>query len=263
MDDRTAGITPGSATSGQDETEGRARELRSEIAQTREDLSETVDAIQEKLRPSNVAANAASATTEKVKDMAHSAAETAEDWWEYSGGSTLVDRIRNHPIPAALAGLGLAWLAFSDGGARRRQFQARSYRDWPRRDDPRSALRGSAAYGAMAAQGVERRREESGSYTSGMKEQAESTMHEARRVMRRSRNRLQEMIEENPLAVGAAAAVLGAAIGLALPATERENELMGEARENAMQRAQEAATGAVERVKDAAADVVTRAAIGD
>ena len=36
--------------------ESRTEELRSEIAQTRADMSETIDAIQEKLRPGNIAA---------------------------------------------------------------------------------------------------------------------------------------------------------------------------------------------------------------
>jgi len=110
MDDRTAGVNEERSAAAQGDSDARARELRSEIAQTREELSETVDAIQEKLRPSNVAANAAAATTEKVKDMAYSAAETAEEWWDYSGGSTLVDRIRNNPIPAAVAGVGIGFL---------------------------------------------------------------------------------------------------------------------------------------------------------
>jgi Protein of unknown function (DUF3618) len=260
MDDRTTGVDrAASPAAAQDDTDERARELRSEIAQTREDLSETVDAIQEKLRPSNVAANAASATTEKVKDMAYSAAETAEEWWDYSGGSGLVERIRNNPIPAALAGVGLAWLAFGNGGSRRRyrQYEPPSYRDWLQREDAQSAFRGTPAYGGtIASEGTE-------SYEAGKMQKAETTMHEAKMAMRHGRNRLQTMIDENPLAVGAAAAVLGAAVGLALPLTERENELMGEARETAVQRAQEAATGAIDRVKDAAADAVTKAAVGD
>jgi hypothetical protein len=71
------------------------------------------------------------------------------------------------------------------------------------------------------------------------------------------------MVRDYPLAVGAAALLIGASLGMAVPESERENEWMGEARESAVQRAQDAASGAVDRVKDAAAEVVTRAAIGD
>ena len=63
------------------------------------------------------------------------------------------------------------------------------------------------------------------------------------------------------LAVGAAAAVLGATLGMVVPETERENEWMGEARETAVDKAQQAATGAASRVKEAAADAVTKAVV--
>jgi hypothetical protein len=82
-------------------------------------------------------------------------------------------------------------------------------------------------------------------------------------MMQQGRHRIECMIRQYPLAVGAAAVIVGASLGAAVPETERENELMGEARDNAMQRAQEAASGAVGRIKEAAADAVTRAAIGD
>src|SRR5204863_2264016 len=41
-----------------EETDARAREIREEIAQTREDMSETLDAIQDRLKPSTIVANA-------------------------------------------------------------------------------------------------------------------------------------------------------------------------------------------------------------
>ena len=47
-----------------------ARQIQAEIADTREELSETIDALQEKLRPSNIVSDATdrvkTATTEKV-----------------------------------------------------------------------------------------------------------------------------------------------------------------------------------------------------
>jgi Protein of unknown function (DUF3618) len=220
--------------------DARTREIRAEIEQTREDLSETVEAIQEKLRPSNIAANAAAATTERVKDMAHNAADTAGEWWEASGGNSLIDRLRNNPVPALLTGVGLAWLAFSDGNRRRYPAGFRPERYRPPQEgnqwrDTRHELMESAS----------QMRERSGE------------------MVRRGRHNLELMIRDYPLAVGAAAAVLGATLGMVVPETERENELMGEARDSALERAQHVASDAATRVKEAAADAVTRSVIGE
>jgi len=218
------------------ETDDRAREIRLEIEETREDLSETVDAIQEKLRPGNLVAGAASATTEKVRDMAHTAAETAEEWWDTSGGRRFVDHVRNNPVPALLAGVGLTWLALTNGGHRR--FPLSGLMSSHHRPD---ASRSGSSFAAGPAQ-------------RGIGNSARPT---------RSGGGLDSMIRDYPLAVGAAAVILGASLGMAVPETDRENEWMGEARDNAWQRAQQAASGAVDRVKEVAADAVTQAAIGD
>jgi hypothetical protein len=87
-------------------------------------------------------------------------------------------------------------------------------------------------------------------------------MENMRRAVRRGGSSLHTAIRDYPLAMGAAAAIVGAAIGVAVPETDRENELMGETKEAAVHKAQEAVGGAVDRAKEAAADVVTRAAIG-
>lgn len=55
-------------------TEERTREIRAEIEQTRGEMTETVNAIQDRLRPSNMAANAA----ESVKNTVRSKAEGTE-----------------------------------------------------------------------------------------------------------------------------------------------------------------------------------------
>jgi hypothetical protein len=68
------------------------------------------------------------------------------------------------------------------------------------------------------------------------------------------------MTRENPLAVGAGALLLGALAGLAIPETERENELLGETRDSMVDKAQEVARTATTRVQDAAGDLVADAA---
>ena len=82
-------------------------------------------------------------------------------------------------------------------------------------------------------------------------------------MKQRGSRRVESMVHEYPVAVGAAAFIIGASLGLAVPETERENEMLGEARDSAVEKAQAAASNVVGQVKEAAADVVTRATIGD
>ena len=61
-------------------------------------------------------------------------------------------------------------------------------------------------------------------------------------------------IEENPLAVGAVALALGAVIGFAIPLTTKENEYMGEYRDNVIEKAQATAQDALGTVKQMASE---------
>lgn len=55
---------------------------------------------------------------------------------------------------------------------------------------------------------------------------------EARIQYRRTKRSFWQTMEENPLAVGAAALAVGAVVGMVLPGTEKENELLGSTRDN-------------------------------
>jgi ElaB/YqjD/DUF883 family membrane-anchored ribosome-binding protein len=68
-------------------------------------------------------------------------------------------------------------------------------------------------------------------------------------------NKSQTLMQENPLMAGAVALALGAAVGLMLPVTERENQLMGEARDKFMDQA----GGVVHETMDKAQRVVSQA----
>ena len=215
---------------------------------------------EEKLRPGNLVASAASGaadkvkdlastatekvkdmastTTEKVKDMASNAAGTTEDWWEANSDSGVLGRIRSNPLPAVLAGIGLTWLVFSEGGLTRRGARGSNGGS----QSPSDSRAGLRALPFNPPGGRARR-----------------AAADARATFDAGRYRLESMIRDYPLAVGAAALLIGASLGMAVPETERENEWMGEAREGALQRAQDAASEAVGRVKDAATEVVGRA----
>src|SRR3954465_10944222 len=371
-------LSTGRAAGADDEdVEKRTSEIRQDIEQTREEMSETIDAIQEKLSPRNIVASATdkvkAATTEKVRSMTGSAAETAEDAMEYTreaaGGA--METVRDNPIPAALIGLGAAWLLMKRNDAGRSSWRDRNgappgygsadasnprYNSGSRYDavgeyDPSGFDTSSGGYRAgqayadrssyttygpggesngvfdrgrehpvpaalatiglswLAFAGNDRNRGRTRSYGSGYSyretaaygsggttagrgteadddagltqkasdvassasdsaeriasrasEYAGDAADTMRRTGRRAQNGFERMMRDNPLLVGAGALVLGAAVGLAVPETERENEWMGEAREDVMNRAQEAARNAVSQVQNAVGGAVMNAA---
>ena len=107
-----------------DDPEIRTHEIRAEIEQTREDMSETVNAIQERLRPGAIASNAA----DKVKRVARDTVRDVAD-------SDSVTYVRANPIATAMIGIGvagLAWLVMRGGdghssrGSYRRESSSKS-----------------------------------------------------------------------------------------------------------------------------------------
>ena len=173
-----------------------------------------------------------------------------------SGTAAFMARIRSNPIPAALAGVGLSWLAFSSS----------------ERDEERdsSRWRGPSGEGvwrtdpsdesAVGGQSVTSNLTESASQMASRGRQyASETTGSMRRMARRRQNQLQRMVQENPLLVGAGALMLGAAFGMAVPETETENEWMGDARDNMVDRAREMASDAASQVQETASNVADTA----
>ena len=87
-------------------------EIRDNIADTRDRMGSTIDAIQEKFSPQNLMEQAKEtardATIGRAQEMANNVADTAGET-----GSTLMDTIRENPVPVALTAIGLGWLVVS------------------------------------------------------------------------------------------------------------------------------------------------------
>jgi hypothetical protein len=75
---------------------------------------------------------------------------------------------------------------------------------------------------------------------------------------RRARGGLRELVEERPLAVGAASLAVGLLAGLALPATRREDELLGDARDEMLESARAAGREALDKGIEVTANAVER-----
>ncbi len=277
----------------------RTREIRAEIEQTRGEMSETVNAIQDRLRPSNLAADAAESVKSSVRHAAGEQARMVGDAAREFADSEPVQYVRANPIPAAMVGLGiagLAWLAFGGRDARDRDYRAsgRTARDWRRMSpyddadrfyrggagrgdggdggdggydrydrsgvEARNARFGDAGFGeagypgqsgydaafasdassaagrAWAGAGVGgRSRTEAGtegrSWTDAgageLSERGDASADFGRQAQRKGRQAtrtVQRAWQQNPLLMGAASAVLGLMVGMAIPETEIEND---------------------------------------
>lgn len=178
--------------------------------------------------------------------------------------SGLMRRISDHPVPAALTCAGIAWLAFSDGEDR----DDRLYTDtwWPE-DRYRSTTAESGGEQSTMGRAKETLSSVASRAPEATREMADRAGRFARGATRRFRggargrsNGIQQLMRRNPLLAGAGAFVLGTAVGLLLPETERENELMGETRDRMLERAQEKARGVASGAKEAAGEAVGRLA---
>jgi len=253
---------------GADEVEvDRVEVTRVEIERTRADMSETVDAIQERLSPQNLKEQA----KDKVKEATVGKAQEA--------GSGIVDTIKANPLPAALTGIGLGWLLVS---ARQQNSPQAHYRDdarryrtatneyaprvdeYPLRDDEGTddssageALgRARDKVGETATQAQDKAGDLAGRTKDGASQLGSRTRDRAGRLGSQARHQagragsgFQRMLHENPLTVGTLAVGAGAAIGLAIPETSKEHEVMGEARDTVVEKAQEKAQEAQQRVQ--------------
>jgi Protein of unknown function (DUF3618) len=238
--------------------EPRATEIRAEIEETRAEMGETIEAIQDRLHPGNIVSRAAStvrdATVEKVRHMTgrswdDGTPRRAADWYY---GDGILDRIREHPVPAALAAASLAWLAFAKRP--QRDYVGPPYNMRPERES-RYGVSDEGEWEGDANRGIDSQRGVPG-WESGPRSGAVSRI---KGVGQETRLGMQRMARQNTLSAGLIAAGIGVAIGFVLPETNRENELLGEARDSMVDRGKSAAKDAAQKVQDTAKKVASEA----
>jgi gas vesicle protein len=110
---------------------------------------------------------------------------------------------------------------------------------------------------------TDRVKEQASELTDKVKEQASDLGTKVQRGTRKARLGFWQLLEERPLAVGAATLALGLLAGLSIPSTDVENELMGETRDQLFDSAKETGRELLDKgkhVADAAVDAVKQAA---
>jgi hypothetical protein len=91
------------------EDEVKMKALRADIARTRSELGETIEALQERLSPGRLAGDAKHAVREATVGRAEHAVESARDSAR-GVGEQMMDTIRRNPVPATVAAVGIGWL---------------------------------------------------------------------------------------------------------------------------------------------------------
>jgi ElaB/YqjD/DUF883 family membrane-anchored ribosome-binding protein len=226
------------------------QEIEREIERTRDRMSRNIDELGDRLSPGNLKEEAKSAIKGAAQGAVSNVGEQAR-----RTSSRLVEVIRENPLPVIAVGAGVTWLLTqrSKGEVSGDRMARYAYTGPERRqshglkDRVGSAVSGVKESVSEAVGGVTERASE-------LRERAGERIGDvggrARWQTQRVKTNLEHAADENPLALAVGAAVVGLALGLLLPGTQREDELMGSARDQLVDRAGET----VERAKEAAVE---------
>lgn len=248
---------------GNDENGKSSEELRAELESTRERVSEDVEALGTKLSPENLKAEAKQAAVRKIEQGTQAVRETWHRGTDQlrkkvqQGGHQLRESVdeaetsiarfaRENPIPLALIGAGLGLLLASSLRRSARPAEPDPalvgrggvYEDFD--DEPGSWDRSGALshLRERAREGVERAREGVASARHAASDAAQRARHRvddleqhAKAGAGRAKAAAERTLHEKPLVLGAVALGAGVAVGLSIPATESENQLVGRYRD--------------------------------
>ncbi len=248
-------------------------EIRADIERTRERLGDTVEALGAQLNPSllkqRVKDSVHEATIGRVKHMASNARDKAEE-----SGRGLMATLRDNPIPAAMIAGGIGWLLFNkkrsdvnesaaieveydyraelrggNGAVNTADVETIDYS----RQIPEIQREGVAHRVASTAKGAGEKvasgaRAVSEKVTTG----ASSVAHGVAEKARAGTHHVEESFQENPMVLGVVAAAVGLAVGMTLPASDREARLMGGKRDELIDKAREAISETKDKVRNVA-----------
>jgi ElaB/YqjD/DUF883 family membrane-anchored ribosome-binding protein len=222
-----------------------AESVKSEL---REDWNEAKEKALEATAAARDKAREAGDRVAEVADRSQAAARRA--------GESILRTVKDNPLPIALAGAGLAWLAINLITA------SEAPAAGAEEEIPESGSRRALEPIKQAAEGavtqvkdrVQRLTDDAGKFAALATERGKQL-----------EQTIETTLRENPLALGAAALAVGAVIGSVLPRTRFENEWLGEKRDEIVEKGQELAHAAVSKAEQAAKKVanVARAATED
>lgn len=223
-----------------------SHEIEQDLEGTRRDMHDAVDALEDKL------------TVGQLLD---------EVWSRISSGDRSVREmgadagavVRNHPIPLALMGLGVAWLAIekATGSDADTNHDGGDQADGPSTmDKAKDKLSGAADVAKDWTGDVS---DTGHDLTDRARDGAHQVGEQARRRGTQVKHGFWSAMEEQPLVVGAVAFGLGLASGLATPASSWEDKTMGSTADSLKDDVRETVSDATEVATEVAEDTIDAA----
>jgi Protein of unknown function (DUF3618) len=184
----------------------------------RADLDRTLDALERKLQPSQLLDRSLAYLREHGGEMANAVG----------------DSVRRNPVPILLTVAGLGWLIVS-AVRTREPIDVTVGDDYPGDDDDDSPLDLDDESLDDESLDDESLYTESNTPRSRFYDRVQT----ARAQTRRAQYRMMSAIEERPLLFGGLAVAIGAFIGVVIPSTQYEDQVVGELRDRAVERAKQ------------------------
>ena len=222
--------------------EKRPEEILAEIDRTRDEMDRTLSAIEHRLTPGQLV-------------------DQGLDYLRHSGAAEYVQNLggtaKQNPLPIALAAIGIGWLMALGRQPAQQNYGTTSSTGLREgmgsmRDKASGAMQGASDSLTSAKDRV------SGSMSS-MRDRAGQMTDSAKYQWERARGGVDYLVHEQPLALGAIGLAVGAVLAAMAPRTQKEEELMGEASRNLMDKAKETGAQQLEKAQETVKQVVEKA----
>ena len=204
-----------------DDEQAEVAEIRAEIEETRLEMGGTLNELGGRLEPAHLVEQAKENVREATIGRVEETAKGVSDM--------VMETIKRNPIPAALAGAGLAllWVNRSQGS----QTGNTSYRSgYGYQSRPASMYEpDGSGIGSKAKEAASTVGGAVGTAAEGAQQMTGEVIDRAGETAQQVGWKLESFMKANPLAVGAIAAGAGALIGSIVPETPKEREVLGDA----------------------------------
>jgi Protein of unknown function (DUF3618) len=199
-----------------------SQDIEREVESARDDLDRTVDALKEKMSPGQL-----------IDEISRS--------FKGGGAGEMMDnlgaQVRDNPMALAMIGAGMAWLMMGKSGPKTTAVAASAYQGAPAAEDVSGAASGDLVHAVgevkqMAAHVASDAKAALGGAVDSAMAGAQGLGEQASLAGRSAARTFEEVLQQEPLIIGALGLAVGVAVGAALPSTRLEDRTFGAARDD-------------------------------